>query len=310
MKPYFLSISIVVILLLPSCNTNRTNKMEQELTDFIKHYEKTFVSLYIEANKAWYDAAVSGKKEDYDKAANLAVKLSKYYTNKTDFAQLKKLKESGLIKDSILGRELDLLYLNYLGNQADTVKLEEGIRMQSKIENTFAAYRAEVGSKKLSDNQVDSILRNSTSSAELEEVWKASKKIGEVVSPDLIVLVKKRNEIAKELGYSNYQEMSLKLSEEDPKEIEALFDELDNLTREAFTKLKGEIDAYLSKRFSMPTSKLMPWHYQNRFFQEAPAIYSVGLDGYYKDMNIIDVAEKYYKGLGLPIDDIIARSDL
>ena len=89
MKPYFLSISIVVILLLPSCNTNRTNKMEQELTDFIKHYEKTFVPLNIEANKAWYDAAVSGKKEDYDKAANLAVKLSKYYTNKTDFAQLK-----------------------------------------------------------------------------------------------------------------------------------------------------------------------------------------------------------------------------
>lgn len=284
--------------------------MENELRDFIKQYEKTFIPLYIEGNKAWYEASITGKEENYKKAADLQVKLSKYYTNKEEFAQLKRFKESGQIKDSILSRELDLLYLNYLGNQVDTAKLEAGIRMQSKIENTFAAHRAEVGSKKMSDNQVDSILRNSTNSTELEAVWKASKKVGEVVAPDLIVLVKKRNEIAKELGYSNYQEMSLKLSEEDPKEIEALFDELDNLTRDSFIKLKGEIDSYLSKRFALPVSKLMPWHYQNRFFQEAPAIYSVNLDGYYKNKNVIEVARNYYKGLGLPVDDIIARSDL
>lgn len=302
-------ISFVAFLLL-SWNSNQSNKMENELRDFIKNYEKTFVPLYIEANKAWYEASTTGKEESYKKAADLQVKLSKYFTNKVEFAQIKKFKESGQIKDSILSRELDLLYLSYLGNQADTAKLEESIRMQSKVENTFAAYRAEVGSKKLSDNQVDSILRSSTKSAELEEVWKASKKVGEVVAPELIVLVKKRNEIAKELGYSNYQEMSLKLSEEDPKEIEALFDELDNLTRDAFVKLKGEIDTYLSKRFSIPKEKLMPWHYQNRFFQEAPAIYSVDLDGYYKDKNVVNVVKNYYKGINLPVDDIIARSDL
>jgi Oligoendopeptidase F len=284
--------------------------MENELRDFIKNYEKTFMPLYVEANKAWYKASTSGKEESYKNAADLQVKLSKYFTNKSEFAQIKKFRESGQIKDSILSRELDLLYLNYLGNQADTAKLEESIRMQSRIENTFAAYRAEVGAKKLSDNQVDSILRTSTKSAELENVWKASKKVGEVVAPELIVLVKKRNEIARELGYSNYQEMSLKLSEEDPKEIEALFDELDNLTRDAFAKLKGEIDTYLSKRFSLPKEKLMPWHYQNRFFQEAPAIYSVDLDSYYKDKNVVDVVKNYYKGLHLPVDDIIARSDL
>ncbi len=284
--------------------------MEKELSNFIKQHEKILIPLTIEANKAGYDASISGKKEDYDKAADLSVRLTKLYTNKNEFTLLKKFKESGQIKDSILSRQLDLLYLSYLGNQADTVKLEEEIRMQSKIENTFAAYRAAVGNKNLSDNQVDSILRNSTKSAELEDVWKASKRIGEVVAPDLIVLVKKRNEIAKELGYSNYQEMSLKLGEQDPKEIEALFDELDNLTRDAFTKLKGEIDVYLSKRFSLPADKLMPWHYQNRFFQEAPAIYSVSLDEYYKNVNVIEIAKKYYKGIGLPVYDIIARSDL
>lgn len=308
MKTSLLTCLSFIILLFNNCN--HTHKMEKELDVFIKHHEKQLIPLYIAASKAGYDASVSGKKEDYDKAAELSIELTKLYTNKAEFAQLKKIKESGQVKDSLLSRQLEILYLNYLGNQTDTAKLEEKIRMQSKIENTFSAFRSTVGNKQLSDNQVDSILKNSTNSAELEEVWKASKKAGEVVAPELLVLVKKRNEIAKDLSFGNYHEMSLKLSEQDPKEVEALFDELDNLTRDAFIKLKGEIDANLSKRFSIPADKLMPWHYQNRFFQEAPAIYSVKLDGYYEKVNVIDVAKKYYDGLGLSIDDIIDRSDL
>jgi len=308
MKTYFLYLPIS-LLILTACNSNH-NKMEKELSTFIKHHEKQLIPLYIESAKMGYTASISGKKEDYDSAADLSIKLTKLYTNKQEFEQLKRIKDSGLIKDSVISRQLDILYLSYLGNQTDTDKLEEKIRMQSAIENKFAAYRSTVKNNQLSDNQVDSILRNSTNSAELEEVWKASKKIGEAVAPELTALVKKRNDIAKDLGFGNYHEMSLKLGEQDPKEVEALFDELDNLTREAFTKLKGEIDTYLSKRFSLPVSQLMPWHYQNRFFQEAPAIYSVNLDGYYKNVNIIDVASKYYSGLGLPVNDIIARSDL
>ena len=49
-----------------------------------------------------------------------------------------------------------------------------------------------------------------------------------------------RNEIAHELGFANYQDMSLKLSDQDPDKIEKLFDELDSLTRDAFTALKAK----------------------------------------------------------------------
>jgi Oligoendopeptidase F len=54
----------------------------------------------------------------------------------------------------------------------------------------------------------------------------------------------------------------------------------------------------------------MPWHYQNRFFQEAPKIYDVDLDQYYKNKDIVQLAKDYYLSIGLPIDDIVARSDL
>jgi len=54
----------------------------------------------------------------------------------------------------------------------------------------------------------------------------------------------------------------------------------------------------------------MPWHYQNRFFQEPPAIYSVDLDKYYKDQNIEKLTTDYFKSIGFDISDMIAQSDL
>jgi peptidyl-dipeptidase A len=123
-------------------------------------------------------------------------------------------------------------------------------------------------------------------------------------------LIKLRNESAKELGYKNYHQMSLALSEQDPDEIENLLNELDNLTKDAFANLKNDIDDFLSKKLNVPKDQLMPWHYQNRFFQEAPKIYNVNLDGYYKDKDIVALTTSYYKGIGLPIDEMVANSDL
>jgi peptidyl-dipeptidase A len=42
--------------------------------------------------------------------------------------------------------------------------------------------------------------------------------------------------------------------------------------------LKNEIDTYFAKRYKINISELRPWHYQNRYFQEAPEIYPVDFD--------------------------------
>jgi len=104
--------------------------------------------------------------------------------------------------------------------------------------------------------------------------------------------------------------MQLKLGEQDPEQIEALFDELDELTRGGFATLKNDIDAFLAARCGIAKEQLQPWHYQNRFFQEAPVIYPVDLDSYYKDKDLVALAKAYFAGMGLNIDDVIERSDL
>lgn len=304
-----LVIALFFSVIIVGCNPGK-EEMKQELTKFIENYESKVVELAKNANIAYFDATISGKDEDYKKAADLQVELSKIFANKEDFAKLKKIKESNLITDEIQKRQLEKLYLAYQGNQIDEEKLEAIIKLQTEIEQKYSTFRAEVNGKKLSDNQVEEVLKNSTNSVELEKTWLAHKAIGNVVVDDVLKLVKMRNEIASELGFKNYHQMSLKLSEQDPDEIEKLFDELDKLTSPAFAQLKNDIDEHLSNRLNLPKENLMPWHYQNRFFQEAPKIYTVDLDSYYKDKDLVKITEDYYAGIGLPIDDLIKKSDL
>ncbi|MGB9771649.1 MAG: M2 family metallopeptidase [Candidatus Kapaibacteriota bacterium] len=285
-------------------------KMEKEYEQVIAEYESQMKPAYREMSLQYFIAATNSTPENWEKYAQLEMKVNQILSNKNLFEKIKKIKESNLIQDQIKKRRIEVLYLTFLGKQVDTSKLNQITKLQSEIENKYSTFRTIYGKKKLSDNDVEEILKTSTNNNELKEVWESQKKIGKLVAEDILKIVKLRNQVARELGFKNYHEMSLRLSEQDPQEIEKLFDELDNLTREAFAKEKQVMDEILAKRYKIKPEELMPWHYQNRFFQEAPKIYDVDLDQYFKDKDIVKLAKDYYASIGLPIDDILARSDL
>lgn len=287
-----------------------TAEMEKKLAEFINKYVEKAKPLEKALYTAYFDASINSNDENWAKVAKLEKEYNKIYFNKVDFKTLEEIKKSNAIKDPLLKRQLDILYNSYLSKQADTSKINRLTDMVSQIEVKYSNFRAKVDNKMLTDNDVEEILKKSTNSDELKKVWLAHKEIGPLVANDILAVVKLRNEVARELGFTNYHEMSLKLSEQDPNEISRLFDELDQLTRDEYIKLKNEIDTYLANRLKIKPEELMPWHYQNRFFQEAPHIFEVDFDKYYKNQDIVKLTEKYYASIGLPIDDIVARSDL
>ena len=296
--------------LLMGCQSKQ-EKMKKELVDFIKKFDSVYIPLYKESTLTSWNAAISGKPEDFKKSEDAQMKIVKLFANKESLKKLDSIKVSGMITDSLLLRQLDVLYRQFLMAKADTAKLNATVRMQSQIEQKYGNFRTEVKGKKLNDNEVEDILKHSKDVNEQKEVWMAQKKIGPLVAADIIALVKKRNAIAKDLGFSNYHEMSLTLGEEDPKDISKLFDELDKLTKASFQQVKGDIDDYFVKYYGLKSrDELMPWNYQNRFFQEAPKIYEMDLDQFYKDKNLETLTTNFYKGIGLPIDDMIKKSDL
>jgi len=285
--------------------------MKKELVDFIRKFDSVYIPLYKANTLASWDAAISGKPEDFKKSEELQMKLVKLFADKASLKKLDSIKVSGMITDSLLLRQLDVLYRAFMMAKADTSKLNATVRMQSGIEQKYGNFRAIVKGKKMNDNEVENVLRNSKDVKAQKEVWIAQKKIGPVVAADIIRLVKKRNEIAKDLGFRNYHEMSLTLSEQDPKVIRELFDQLDSLTKGAFAEVKNDIDNYFVTFYSLKSKEeLMPWNYQNRFFQEAPKIYTVDLDQFYKDKKIEQLTSTFYAGIGLPIDGMLKNSDL
>jgi peptidyl-dipeptidase A len=310
MKKHILAIvTVVIISLLWSC-TSKQEKMEKRMKEFVYAYEARTIPLYRNMTISSWNANITGTNEDFAKSEKASFEYAKIFTDTKAFDELKEIKESQALKDPLLVRQVELLYDSYLGGQVDTALIAEQIKMETEISKMYANFRVDITGKQLSDNEVEDILRNSTSSSDLQIAWEGSKMIGPVVASDIVRLVKHRNTIAQKLGFSNYHEMSLKLSGQDQAEVTRIFDELDSLTRNNFAQLKGEIDNYFAKRYKIPVSELRPWHYQNRYFQEAPEIYTVDFDKYYEKQDPVNLASRYYDGIGLNVDAILANSDL
>jgi len=306
----FLYILAFSILALNSCMETESSKMRKKLEKFISEFEVKIIPLNSQYNLAAYLASTTGKEEDYKKATNLEVLLSKIYSNKENFELLKTIKKSELITDPQLKRQLEILYNTFLIHQIDEQKQLEIIMLETEISKKYSTYRPIINEKEISDTQIEGILSQSTDTEELQKYWRASKKVGREIDEDMVKLVKMRNSVAEQLGFNTYYEMMLITSGQNPDELDNIFDELDISTRGPYTQLKDQIDEYLASRYKIPKEQLMPWHYQNRFFQEAPKIFDINYDNYYASKDVVGLDNEYYSSIGLDISKILEKSDL
>ena len=286
------------------------NTEEQQMQKFITTHVQKIKPLEKKNNLAYWKAANTGKSEDYDKVSKLTLKIRQVYSDRQEFAFLKDMKESSQIKNAVLARQLDVLYKAYLKNQIEPKLLKQIVDLSTETEKNFSTFRARIEGKKVTDNEIKEILKIETDSAKREQAWLASKQVGAAVADDIIRLVKLRNQAARKLGFDNYHTMSLTTAEQDVKELDRIFNELYELTNEPFAKLKADLDRMLAAKCGVEVAELMPWHYHDPFFQETPMVYELDLNTYYKDKNVKELAARFYAGVGLPVESILAGSDL
>ena len=283
---------------------------EKELQSIIDNTVEKYEPLFKEANLAYWNGAISGKAEDFEAYSQANMKLTEILSDAQTFSKLKQIKESEKVSDPVLKRELEILYNMYLSKQADTTLLHAIIQKEMEIEQKYSGFRALYKGKSIDDNQVENILKTSLDSKELESVWKAHKQIGKVVSQDIIEVVKLRNKLAVSLGFRDFYDMSLTLGGASPEEVYELLDEVDSLTCDSFAQVKKEMDRIFAKKYSIKESELRPWHYQNRYFQEAPELYPVDLDSYYTEADLCRITTDYYASIGIDINSMMKASDL
>src|SRR5690242_1848023 len=89
---------------------------------FIEEHERNVKPLEVQAGLAWWTANISGKDEDFKRKEQAQNEIDAALAKKDTFARLKAIKEArdkGELRDPLLARQVDLLYLMYLEKQVD-----------------------------------------------------------------------------------------------------------------------------------------------------------------------------------------------
>lgn len=262
-----------------------------------------------ESALAYWNATATGEDHYYARYAELEIELTGVFSNPGTFRKLDAYKKSK-IRNPELARQIEVLYLQFLARQTDPELLNQITTLSTKVEQRFNTFRAVVDGKQLSSNDIKAILSNSNDPELRKKAWEASKQVGPLVGKDFLKLVELRNQSARAVGFNNFYEMQLILGEQDPAEIQRIFTELDEDTRQPFIEMKREIDQVLAERFGIAVDDLRPWHYSDPFFQEAPVVTDVNLDQYYQDQDVVALARRFYNGIGINVDEILKNSDL
>ena len=276
---------------------------------FIENYERVVRPLEIEAGRWNWTASITGTDDDFRKKEKVETELELKLADPKTFAELKAI-HGHPPTDPLLRRQIEVLYLEYLPNQVDPELLKQMLAESNLVEKTFYVFRPVIDGRETTDNEVRRVLTTSTDSAKRRAAWEASKRVGRQVEPHLKRLVKLRNENARKLGFKNYHVMQLALNEQSQQQVLALFEELDALTRQPYRAAKAELDAALARNCGITPAELRPWHYHDPFFQEPPETPDAHFDAVYASLDIPRLCRDFYAGIGLPVDDVLARSDL
>lgn len=277
-----------------------------DIRQFISRHEEQIKSLEKRSRSAWWNLAVTGEERYADELRDSLIALRKIYSSADDYRFLISYSSEC---DAITDRQKTLLIQNYAENQISPENLETIVRLETEIESIFTNFRPTIGEASVSVNELKEILAKNTDSYKRKEAWEASKEIGNQAELRVLELVKLRNRNARSAGFDNYYSMKLKLQEIDEKRLFELCDEFDRSIVPEWNDYKNLIDRSIAEEMSISPEEIMPWHYSDPFFQEAPS-YNVSLDYYYENKNIEEIGAMFFENLDLNIKDILKHSDL
>jgi peptidyl-dipeptidase A len=265
-----------------------------------------FEDLETEFHRAYWESQIEATPDNEARRSELELELRRVKGDPEAYeAVLAALQDA---HDPLVHRQLEVLRSSLTGNQMDENRRVEIVRVSSAIESEFASYRPEVDGRRMSDNDIEDVLKTSNDQDLRIETWRASKEIGERVSSRLKDLVRLRNEAALALGFADFYRMGLELQElPEPWLVDRLA-ELEELTEAPYKGWKEGVDSQIRSRFGV--DRVMPWHYADPFFQLPPPEGRVDLDPLLEPLSAEDLARRTFAGWGVDLTRVLESSDL
>jgi peptidyl-dipeptidase A len=269
--------------------------------------EERLEELDSEFHRAYWDSQVDASEANERRRTELELELRRFKGDPETLAEVNAALDEQLY-DPVLRRQLEVLRLSLTGNQMGEDQRAQMVELSSSVEGDFASFRPEVDGRRVNDNDILDILRDSDDENLRRAAWTASKEIGSHVAERVREIVRVRNQAAHDLGYGDYYLMSLDLQELDAEWLFGLLGELESMTDEPFKRWKADLDERLTRRFDV--SKLLPWHYADPFFQQLPPDGRVDLDDLFDGADAARLAERTFASWGIDIAPVLEASDL
>ncbi|HTL86387.1 MAG TPA: M2 family metallopeptidase [Acidimicrobiia bacterium] len=260
-------------------------------------------------NRAWWDSNTDASEETQVRRAEAEVALSDALADAETFAAIRDARVRGTT-DPTLARSLELLEQEYTPHQVDAELQRRIIDLQSSIESRFSRHRGTIDGAPVDDNTIAEVLHSSDDSERRQAAWEASKTVGVEVANDIRELARLRNEAARRLGYRDHFAMTLATTDFDEHRLFDTLEEVDEITAAPFRAMKSSLDQRLAARFDTTPEELRPWHYDDPFFQEVPVAIGIDLDPYLVGLDIDDLTQRTFDGMGLDVRGALGRSDL
>ena len=269
--------------------------------------ESELAPLRKDVSQAWWDLNVAANEENERRRVELETVLSDFLADSDRFAAIEAARARA---EGIERRRLDLLHDLFVAEQIPAELRSSIIELEASVEVRFSQHRGTIDGRRVDDNEIKQILRDSDDADERRAAWEAAKTVGAVVADDVRELARLRNAAAHAVGYRDWFALSVATSELDEERLMATLDEADRATAEPFARWKADLDGRLAARFGCSTSDLAPWHYADPFFQEVPVEGGVDLDPLLEGADLVGLARRTFDGLGLETRAVLERSDL
>lgn len=226
-----------------------------------------------------------------------------YIQNDRKFQFLSNIRESGMVHDAQLKQQLEFYYFLYLEGHihAELQKINEMSGVMQK------EYKALIKGCKNSTRSTDSVLDVLGVKDKYQRKWMQCYLPGKSLADKIVERAKKENEIARKMGYRNFQHYYIQSSQVDYDKLLLFYDSLELATREPYARYMLKQKSKSASRLNLNVSELRPWH--GTMSGSDKYLYETLIPQKLEELGLLNVMKSYFYTIGLPIDSIIANSD-
>src|SRR5919206_2679727 len=192
------------------------------------------------ASLAWWTASLSGRSRDYQRMEAAERAINRHYARTAPFERVGRLSRSRNL-DALTRRRVERMRLAYQAKQAPLDLLDRVTTAEAAIQETYSTFRGEYDGRRVSDNELEDVLRTTTDAQQAKAAWEARKQIGGVVADDLRALAHMRNAAARAIGFETFWHQQLVLDELEPDDLLRTLDEVAKATEAPFKAMKTDL---------------------------------------------------------------------